>query len=88
MIAHTIGIGVGLVLLIAGIIRLLLVPVECSGHQMEPGQVCAETDKGRPVVRTFDQQQSLRNTTDGFLIVGGFAVAAGSAVLLRRVSRR
>ncbi|WP_433672247.1 hypothetical protein ACQP06_11735 [Nocardia sp. CA-136227] len=85
-IAHTIGIAVGLALLLAGVIRLFL-PVECDGHTMERGQVCHDTDKGRAVVRTFDEQRSLRDSTTGFLIVGGVIVAAGSAVLLRRTLR-
>ncbi|MEV6098373.1 hypothetical protein [Nocardia sp. NPDC051981] len=84
-IAHTIGIAVGLVLLIAGIVRLFL-PLECSGHTLEPGQECHDTVKGRQVVRTFNEQRSLRDSTDGFLIVGGLVVAAGSAVLLRRTT--
>ncbi|MEU6585303.1 hypothetical protein [Nocardia sp. NPDC046763] len=33
------------------------------------------------------QRWSLRDSTDGFLIVGGLVVAAGSAVLLRRTTR-
>ncbi|MGV9664854.1 hypothetical protein ACWDUL_11535 [Nocardia niigatensis] len=85
-IAHLIGIAVGLVLLTAGIVRLFL-PLECRGHALEPGQECHDTAKGRAVVRTFDEQRSLRNSTDGFLIVGGLVVAAGSAVLLRRTTR-
>ncbi|MTE13443.1 hypothetical protein [Nocardia aurantiaca] len=85
-IAHIIGIGVGLVLLIVGIVRLFL-PLECSGHALEAGQVCHDTVKGRAVVRTFDEQRSLRDTTDGFLIVGGLVVVTGSAVLLHRTTR-
>ncbi|MFE3988882.1 hypothetical protein ACFXPR_30755 [Nocardia tengchongensis] len=84
-IAHTIGIVIGLALLLIGVIRLFL-PLECAGHRMEAGQVCHDTNKGRAVVRTFDEQRSLRNSTDGFLIVGGAVVAAGSALLLRRTA--
>lgn len=85
-IAHTIGIALGLALLLAGLIRLSL-PVECHGRSMDIGQVCHDTSKGRPVVRTFDEQRSLRDSTTGFLVVGGVIVAAGSAVLLRRTLR-
>ncbi|WP_433562472.1 hypothetical protein ACQP1O_34095 [Nocardia sp. CA-151230] len=83
-IAHRIGIGVGLLLLIAGTARLLLVPVNCAGHRMESDQVCTTTEKGRTITRTFDQQRTVRYSTDGFLIIGGLIVTAGSAVLLRR----
>ncbi|MGW4244032.1 hypothetical protein [Nocardia sp. NPDC004722] len=87
-IAHRIAVVVGLLLLIAGVARALLIPIECSGHRMESGQICVDTEKGRTVSRTFDQQRSLRHSTDGFLIVGGVLVVAGSAVLLRRGARR
>ncbi|MFF2554930.1 hypothetical protein ACFVUS_28270 [Nocardia sp. NPDC058058] len=86
-IAHLIGIGVGLLLLIAGTARLLLVPVECAGHHMESDHVCTDTEKGHTVTRTFDQQRSLRNSTDGFLIVGGLVITTGSAVLMRRENK-
>ncbi|MFE3753157.1 hypothetical protein ACFXO9_02510 [Nocardia tengchongensis] len=85
-IAHTLGVAVGLALLLTGLIRLSL-PVECHGHAMDLGQVCHDTEKGRPVTRSFDEQRSLRDSTDGFLTVGGLIVAAGSAVLLRRTLR-
>ncbi|MEU1210186.1 hypothetical protein [Nocardia sp. NPDC005825] len=85
-IAHTIGIAVGLALLLTGLFRFSL-PVECHGHAMDLGQVCHDTDKGRPVVRSFDEQRSLRDSIDGFLIVGGVIVAGGSAALLWRTRR-
>ncbi|WP_433593671.1 hypothetical protein [Nocardia sp. CA-145437] len=85
-IAHTIGVVVGLALMLIGLFRLSL-PVECDGHSMNIGQVCHETSKGRPVVRSYDEQRSLRDSTTGFLVVGGVIVAAGSAVLLRRTLR-
>ncbi|MGW4353998.1 hypothetical protein ACWELJ_18115 [Nocardia sp. NPDC004582] len=85
-IAHTIGVAVGLALMLAGMIRLSL-PVECHGRSMDIGQVCHDTNKGSAVVRTYDEQRSLRDSTTGFLIVGGVIVAAGSAVLLRRTLR-
>ncbi len=86
VIANKIGIVVGLVLIGVGIVRLLLLPVECSGRPMSPGQTCTDLEKGRVVTRSFDQQRSLHNTTDGFFLVGGVVVAAGSALQLRRMA--
>ena len=87
VIAHVIGIVVGVVIFAAGIARFLWLPVECSGHLMEPGQTCTDLEKGRVVSRSFDQQRSLLHVTNGFLIVGGLVVAAGSAIQLRRMTR-
>lgn len=87
VIANRIGIVVGAVLIAIGIARLLLLPVECSGQPMLPGQTCTDLEKGRVVTRTYDQQRSLHDTTDGFFIVGGVVAAAGSAFQLRRVTR-
>lgn len=88
VIAHGIGLGVGAILLCVGLWRLLLLPVECSGREMALDQVCTGVEKGQRVSRTFDQQRALRDSTTGFLIVGGFVVAAGSGGLLVREIRR
>ncbi|WP_040810465.1 hypothetical protein [Nocardia concava] len=71
-------------MLLVGLGRMLLLPLDCAGDRMDPGQVCTTTEKGHTVTRSFEQQRSLRQTTDGFLIVGGLVVGAGSAVLLIR----
>lgn len=86
-LANRIGLVVGAVLIGIGIARLLLLPVQCSGEPMRPDQTCTDVEKGRVVTRSFDQQQALHKTTDGFFIVGGAIVAAGSAVQLRRLTR-
>lgn len=88
VIANRIGIVVGALLLVAGVLRIMLLPVECLGQQMVPGQLCTDTEKGRTVTRTFDQQRSLYDATNGFLIVGGGIVAAASAIALLRISRQ
>ncbi len=86
VLANRIGLVVGAVLIGIGITRLLLLPVQCSGEPMRPSQTCTDVEKGHMVTRSFDQQQALHNTTDGFFVVGGAIVAAGSAVQLRRLT--